>query len=52
MMDKGVSQVELPKAIGVNEMTIVNWETRGIVPHIRSVRERLIREVEGGWRFL
>ena len=25
-MEQGISQVELAKAIGVHEMTIVNWE--------------------------
>jgi hypothetical protein len=31
----------LAKKIGMDEMTIVNWEIRGMVPRIRSVRERL-----------
>jgi len=50
--DKGVSQVDLAKMIGVNEMTIVNWETRGMVPRIKKVRERLAREVEGAGKWL
>ena len=25
-MDKGISQVELAETLGVNDMTIVNWE--------------------------
>ena len=32
--DKGISQVEMAKVIGVHEMTIVNWETTGMVPKI------------------
>jgi DNA-binding XRE family transcriptional regulator len=51
-MDKGVSQVELASRIGVNEMTIVNWEVKGRVPRIRNLRERLTHEVEGVERFL
>jgi DNA-binding XRE family transcriptional regulator len=50
--DKGISQVELSEKLGVNEMTIVNWEIRGMVPRIRSVREKLIRSVEGVERWL
>ena len=46
-MDKGLFQVDLAKMIGVNEMTVVNWETKGMVPRIREVRERLARPVEG-----
>jgi len=51
-MDKGISQADLAERIGVNEMTIVNWEIRGMVPRIGSVRERLTQEVEGVGRFL
>jgi hypothetical protein len=35
------------RKIGVNEMTIINWEVGRMVPCVRSVRERLTREVEG-----
>jgi hypothetical protein len=31
----------------VNEMTIVNWKTRGMKPKTRGARERLAREAEG-----
>lgn len=51
-MEQGVSQVELAKTLGVNEMTIVNWEIRGMVPHIKAVRERLAHEIDGVGRFL
>ena len=44
---KGISQVELAERIGVNEMTIVNWEIRGMVPANKHLRERLIQEVDG-----
>jgi len=33
-MEQGISQVELAKAIGVNEMTIVNWEIKARIPRI------------------
>lgn len=33
-------------------MTIVNWEIKGKIPRIRSLRERLIHEIEGVGRFL
>jgi len=33
-------------------MTIVNWEIRGMVPRVRSVRERLISSVEGVGEYL
>jgi DNA-binding XRE family transcriptional regulator len=42
-IDKGFSQAELAETIGVNEMTIVNWEIKGMVPRIKEVRERLRR---------
>jgi hypothetical protein len=42
--------VQLAERIGVHEMTIVNWEARGMVPAKRHM-ERITREVEGGWRF-
>ncbi len=50
--DKGISQMELSAKLGVSEMTIVNWEIRGIVPRIRSVREKLVRSVEGTEKWL
>ena len=34
-------QVELANRVGVNEMTIVNWESEGKVPHIKQLGERL-----------
>jgi DNA-binding transcriptional regulator YiaG len=40
-MDKGISQVVLAKKLRVNEMTVVNWEVRGIVPakrHLKKLR--------------
>jgi len=46
-MDKGVFQVDLAKMLGVDEMTIVNREIRGMVPRIREVRERLTHSVGG-----
>ena len=50
-MDKGVSQVDLARAIGVNEMTIVNWETRSIAPAKRHMEnlKGFVREVPQGW---
>jgi len=33
-------------------MTVVNWEIRGMVPRFKSVREKLIRSVEGVERWL
>jgi DNA-binding transcriptional regulator YiaG len=50
-MDKGVSQVELAKTIGVKEMTMVNWEVKGKVLKIKEVRERLAQEVDAVGRF-
>jgi DNA-binding XRE family transcriptional regulator len=46
-MDKGISQVELARTLGVNEMTIVNWEIKAKVPRIKAVRERLTRAIPG-----
>ncbi len=51
-MEQGISQVELAKKLGVNEMTIVNWEIKVKVPRIRVVRDRLIRAVPGAEGFL
>ena len=51
-MDKGISQVSLAAALGVNEMTVVNWERKGMMPRVRNVRERLAHELEGAGRFL
>jgi DNA-binding XRE family transcriptional regulator len=51
-MAKGISRASLARTLGVDEMTIVNWEIRGMVPRIKDVRERLAREVEGAGRFL
>lgn len=50
--DKGLFQADLARMLGVNEMTIVNWEIRGMVPRVRAVRERLAREVEGAGKWL
>ena len=44
--------MELSAKLGVSEMTIVNWEIRGMVPRIKSVREKLIRSVEGTEKWL
>jgi hypothetical protein len=43
--------VELAETLGVDEMTIVNWEIRGMVPARRHM-ERITREVEGVGKFL
>ena len=51
-MEQGISQVDLAKRLGVNEMTIVNWEIRGMISRIRTVRERLSQTVEGVEKFL
>jgi DNA-binding transcriptional regulator YiaG len=45
-MDKGISQASLAARLGVNEMTIVNWEIRGMVPAKRHIK-RLARTLEG-----
>ena len=50
-MQQGISQVELAGKIGVNEMTIMSWEIKGMVPCIKNSREKLIQEVEGAGRF-
>jgi DNA-binding XRE family transcriptional regulator len=50
--DEGISQVELAKAIDVNEMTIVNWEIRDKMPRIKAVKERLARTIPGTEGFL
>ena len=50
-MDKGLFKVDLAKGIGVNEMTIVNWEIKGMVPRMKNLRKKLIQEVEGTGRF-
>jgi hypothetical protein len=39
--------VELAWKIGINELTLVNWEIKGMVPRIKNLREKLIQEVEG-----
>lgn len=51
-MEQGISQVSLAEKLGVNEMTIVNWETRGMVPTIKSLRKKLKEAVPGVGRFL
>ncbi|MGD0919578.1 MAG: hypothetical protein ABSB22_24325 [Thermodesulfobacteriota bacterium] len=39
--------MELAWKIGINELTLVNWEIKGMVPRIKNLREKLIQEVEG-----
>jgi hypothetical protein len=39
--------LDLAETLGVDEMTVVNWEIRGMVPRIKEVRESLTRSVEG-----
>ena len=51
-MEQGISQVSLAEKLGVNEMTVVNWEVKGRIPQARRVRERLGQKVEGVKRFL
>jgi DNA-binding XRE family transcriptional regulator len=51
-MEQGISQASLAEKLGVNKMTIVNWEIKGMVPRIKNLREKLIHEVEGAGRFL
>jgi DNA-binding transcriptional regulator YiaG len=46
-MEQGISQLDLAETLGVDEMTVVNWEIRGMVPRIKEVRESLTRSVEG-----
>ncbi len=50
-MQQGISQVSLAEKLGVNEMTIVNWEIKGMLPARRHL-ERITREVEGVGKFL
>ena len=50
-MEQGIFQVELAKTLGVNEMTIVNWEIKGIVPAKRH-SEKISRTVERCGRWL
>ena len=38
-MEQGISQVELAKRIGVNEMTIVNWEVKDMTPCSRYLEK-------------
>jgi len=48
-MDKGIFQVDLAKMLGVDEMTIVNWEKGRTRPDTRWI-ERVkgaIREISG-----
>ena len=51
-MDKGLFIRELAAQLGVTGDTIINWEIRGMVPRIRSIREKLAKEVEGARKFL
>ncbi len=51
-IEQGISQVSLASRLGVNEMTIVDWEINGMVPQIKAIKERLTQEVEGAGRFL
>ena len=46
-MEQGLSQVELSQKLGVNEMTIMNWEIRGVVPQNKSLRKKLKEAVSG-----
>jgi len=44
--DKGISQVDLARTIGVNEMTVVNWEVKDMTPCSRYL-EKLTRVMPG-----
>ena len=40
-MEQGISQIEVGEVFGVNEVIIVNWEIRGMVPakrHLEKLR--------------
>jgi transcriptional regulator with XRE-family HTH domain len=50
-MDKGGSQVSLAERLRVNEMTIVNWEIRGMVSRIGGIRKKLAQGIPGVGRF-
>ena len=45
-MDRGISQVELVVRLGVNEITILNWEIKGRI-HAKRHMERLRRAIPG-----
>ena len=36
----------------MNEITIVNWEVRGIIPRDKNLRKKLARNVEGAGKSL
>jgi ribosome-binding protein aMBF1 (putative translation factor) len=44
--DKGISRVDLARRIGVNEMTVVNWEVKDMTPCSRYL-EKLRRVMPG-----
>jgi DNA-binding transcriptional regulator YiaG len=50
--DKGLSIGQLAREIGIHKFTLYNWEIRGKVPRIRSLKERLTRTVPGVGRWL
>ncbi len=50
-MEQGISQVELAETLGVDEMTVVNWEIKSRVPSIRAVKERFIQVAPAVERF-
>jgi DNA-binding transcriptional regulator YiaG len=50
--EKELTVAELAQEIGIHKFTLYNWEIRGKVPRIRSLRERLVRSVEGVGKFL
>ena len=50
-MDQGLTQVQLASKLRVNEMTIVNWERRGIIP-VERLRKRLRNTVPEAGKWL
>ena len=45
-LENGLKQVELAKKLGVNEMTIVNWELGRTVPNCQRLKAWLSRTLE------